>query len=286
MRVKCLLALAVLLSGVSEVRGQEISDTQAFPGVARLAGAPPSQWVSDVVVSNPNDHQIEIGLQFLPERTTHTLFDLTFDYRETLAPGETRLFEDVLGTVFGYTTDIKGVLIVTCSDEFLMSSSNGEDARIVATMRTYDVSSPVGTYGQTIPSNGEVTAFTGSPSYLTGARNDSRFRSNLGLINVSFTNEVTIHYRFRRADSQIIQEGSKTLGSLSMRQWSFNALGVGAVEGPIMVELWLDSDDVSPDPCVEFPFANAFVAYVSKVDSDTQDGEFIYAAPSEIPYCD
>jgi hypothetical protein len=90
MRVKCLLALAVLLSGVSEVRGQEISDTQAFPGVARLAGAPPSQWVSDVVVSNPNDYQIEIGLQFLPERTTHTLFDLTFDYRETLAPGCSR----------------------------------------------------------------------------------------------------------------------------------------------------------------------------------------------------
>lgn len=285
MRVRCLFAVVVLLAGASLVRAQEVSDTQAFPGVARLAGTPPSQWVSDVAVSNPNDTPIEIGLQLLPERTTHNLDDLTFDYRETLAPGETRLFEDVLETVFGYTTDIKGVLLVTCSDELLRTSANGEDAKIVATMRTYDVSSPVGTYGQTIPSNGEVTAFTGSPSYLTGARNDSRFRSNLGLINVSFTDEVTIHYRFRRSDGQVIGEGSKTLGSLSMRQWSFNALGVGAVQGPIMVELWLDPDDVSPDPCAEWPPANSFVAYVSKVDSDTQDGEFMYAAPSEIPYC-
>lgn len=286
MRIRRLLAVGVLLGGVSQVGGQEISDTQAFPGVARLTGAPPSRWVSDVVVSNPNASRTEIGLQFLPERTSHTIFDLRFDHRETLGPGETRLFEDVLGTVFGYTTDIKGVLVVTCSDELLTSSSNGEDARIVATMRTYDVSSPVGTYGQTIPSNGEVTAFTGSASFVTGARNDSQFRSNLGLVNVSFTDEVTIHYRFRKADGQIIQEGSKTLGSLSMRQWSFSALGVGSVEGPILVELWMDPDDVSPDPCVEWPPANSFVAYVSKVDSRTQDGEFMYAAPSEIPYCD
>lgn len=285
MRGRVAFVFGCVASIALSLHAQEISDTHGFPGAARLAGIPPSQWVSDVVVGNPSDSAVVIGFEFLPEKTAHTFSDLTFPQRVTLAPRETRLFEDVLGTLFEYTSDIKGVLLVTSSDELLQTTSNGEDVEIVATMRTYDVSSPVGTYGQTIPSNGEVANFTGSSSFVTGARNDSRFRSNLGLINLSFSDEVTVHYRIRRADGMVIAEDSKTLGSLYYRQWTFSSLGVGTVEGPLTVELWLDPSDLSPDPCAEFPPANSFIAYVSKVDADTQDGEYIYAAPSEIPDC-
>ncbi len=271
--VGCVLCVSI------SAGAQEISNTHFFPGVARLAGVPPSQWVSDVTVSNLNDSAVVVGFQFLPERTSHTFFDLTFPVRVSLEPLETRLFEDVLASLFGQSEDIKGGILITTEDELLMTTSNGGDAVVAATMRTYDVSSPLGgTAGQTVPSNGGMVNLSGNPSYVTGARNDSRFRSNLGLVSISLQ-EVTIHYRIRKSDGTVVAEGNKTLGSISMDQWSFDRLGVGSQEGPLLVELWLDPDDVSTDPELEPPEANSFFAYVSKIDSDSQDAEFMWAAP-------
>ena len=47
----------------------------------------------------------------------------------------------------------KGTLLVTCSREMLQPDPppSGDYLYILATMRTYDVSSPLGTDGQTIP---------------------------------------------------------------------------------------------------------------------------------------
>jgi len=279
-----ILSLVVLAAVAAVPAGaQEVSNTQAFPAAAHIAGVPPSQWVSDVVVNNVNDYEIVVGFQFFPENQAHTFFDLRFDHQITMAARETRLFEDVLATLLGYTEDIKGALFVTCEPEFLPSSGNPEDSKIIATMRTYDVSSPEGTYGQTIPSTEWVDNFTENPSYLTGARNDDRFRSNLGIVNLSLV-ETTIHYRIMRSDATVVVQGSKTMGSLSTGQWSFERLGVGTVEGPLTVDLWFDPSSVSTDPCDD-DFPNSFLAYVSKVDGESQDGEFIYAAPGEFPPC-
>jgi len=279
-----ILSLLVLAAVAAVPAGaQEVGNTQAFPAAAHIAGVPPSQWVSDVVVNNLNDYEIVVGFQFLPENQAHTILDLTFDDQITMAARETRLFEDVLATLLGHTEDIKGVLIVTCEPDFLPASGNPEDSIIIATMRTYDVSSPVGTYGQTIPATEEVDNSTGTPSYLTGARNDGQFRSNLGIVNLSLV-ETTIHYRIIRSDATVVVQGSKTMGSLSAGQWSFASLGVGTVEGPLTIDLWLDPSSVTPDPC-ESDWPNSFLAYVSKVDGDSQDGEFIYAAPGEFLPC-
>ena len=190
------------------------------------------------------------------------------------------MYEDVLAELFGYSQDAKGALLVTCAADFGLP--NPEDTDLVATTRTYDVSSPVGTYGQTVPANGELANLTGSPSFVTGARNNADFRSNLGIVNQAL-DEVTVHYRIIAADATVLAEGSEDLPSLSMRQWSFRSLGVGTAEGPLTVDLWLDPDDVSPDPCADF--VASFLAYVSKVDQRTQDAEFMYAAPFRIPDC-
>jgi hypothetical protein len=73
-----------------------------------------------------------------------------------------------------------------------------------------------------------------------------------------------------------------------MRQWSFASLGVGKNNGPMTVDLWLDSASATPNPC-DADMPNGFMAYVSKVDGNpdgTGDGEFIYAVPGEIEFCD
>jgi hypothetical protein len=271
--------VALLL--VSPVAAQEVGDTQAFAVVARLAGVPPSQWVTDLVVHNLMDYDVVVGFLFFPEGESHGLSDFLFDVQRTFGPRETQLFEDVLSSLFGYTEDIKGTLIVSCAGDLMLPNPDG--AEIISTTRTYDVSSPQGTYGQTVPSAGEMVNYTGLFSYVTGARNDADFRSNLGIVNISLV-EVTVHYRIRKAEGTVIAQGSKTMGSLSMGQWSFKKLGVaGTVEGALTVELWFDPSSVPLDPCADF--ANAFGAYVSKVDQRTQDGEFMFAVPEELPFC-
>ena len=108
----------------------------------------------------------------------------------------------------------------------------------MATTRTYNVGDPDGTCGQTVPSLPHTISIFPRPimSFVTGARNDSRFRSNLGIVNPSIVS-ITVHYRVLIGNAVILKEGSKTLKPFSMRQWSFGSLGVGEYEGPMTVDL-------------------------------------------------
>jgi hypothetical protein len=85
----------------------------------------------------------------------------------------------------------------------------------------------------------------------------------------------------------VIKSGSLDLPTLSMRQWSFSSLGIGNQTGPLTLELWLDPEDVWPDPCAEL-LTNGFIAYVSKADGNpdgTGDAECIFAIPTQVPGC-
>lgn len=279
MRARVFCALCCLLCVPFFAGAQQVDSTHLFLGAARLPGQPPSLWVSDIAVNNLQDEPIEIGLMFFPERTEHGIDDIVVPAgtRFTLGPRETRLFEDVLGTVFGVQDD-KGVVVVTSEAEILGYPASDDDVFTVATMRTYDVSSPQGTYGQTILANAITANSSDRPSFVTGALNDGDFRSNLGILNESLQ-EVRVYYRVLSA-SAVVAEGVKTLRSLEFRQWSFDSLGVGTVDGPLTVDLWLHPEDVRPWCLDMFDGGTSFIAYVSKVDSSTQDAEFIYAAPA------
>ena len=277
MRAKCLLVACCVLGVAVTAGSQQVDSTHIFPGAARLPGQPPSQWVSDVTVNNLQPEPIIVGMLFLPERTEHGLFDILIpqNQRFTLGPRETRRFEDVLQTVFGVDQG-KGLVLVTAEPELLQLPPAGEDVLIVASMRTYDVSSPLGTYGQSIPANNFILNTSELPSFITGAVNDGDYRSNLGIINISLET-VTVHYRIF-SSTAIVATGSRQLRSLENKQWSFNQLGVGAVDGPLTVDLWFDPEDVR-DWCLDMTEGGTgFAAYVSKVDSRTQDAEYLWAA--------
>ena len=287
MRTSLVLGWAVFTCLVQVVGAQEIDDFQFFPVVARTAGAgvPATHWVTDLTVHNRTDSALVVGAQFFPFGQPN-VFDPEFPARFTLAPRETRTFEDVLAGLFGYDTDVKGALLVQ-SDPSVFTE-NPEDARIVATTRTYNVGDPAGTYGQTVPWTWRIANVFGTPSYVTGARNDRRFRSNLGIVNMSLE-PVIVHYRILDPSGGVLVEDSRELPMGFGDQWSFRELGIGNVDGPLTVELWLDPADVPVDPCDEEPLPpNRFVAYVSKVDGNpagTGDAEFLYAAPSQVDPC-
>ncbi len=277
-RLTLFFLTALILSGA--VSAQEVEGVQFFPIVARTAGVGGSQWVTDLTIHNLQDESITVGLHFFPANQANT-FDTTFPDRVTIGPRETRLLEDVLSGVFAHSTDVKGALLVSADQD--MIPGNPEDTQIVATTRTYNKADPAGTYGQSVPSL-DTAARTEAPVVATGARNDAQFRSNVGVVNLSLFGSITFRYRVLGSDGTTIAEGSRSVPKLSVKQWSLAQFGVGSVEGSLTVELWLDPQDVSPDPCDE-PL-NSIIGYVSKVDNGTGDAEFLYAAPTEDIDCD
>jgi len=259
---------------------QEMLNTQVFSVVARGAGLAGTQWVTDLTVHNPNDVELIVGAQFFPGGQDN-LLDPTFPERLTLAPHETLMVEDVLLNTFGYDEDIKGALILICDP--VVITENPEGVVMLAVTRTYNTGGAEGTFGQTVPSlvAGGLNVFAHS-SFITGARNDDAFRSNLGIAGQSAFGTIRVYYRIMDQEGTVLVEDSKRIRIASMNQWSFDSLGVGSVDGPLTVELWLDPDDLDEDPC-EPIFPTGFLAYVSKVDNGTGDAEYLTAAPM-MPY--
>ena len=265
------LVLAAVLAAALPAAGQDAFTLQFFPVVARGPGLSGTQWVTDLTIHNPIDDEITIGRQFFPANQANAL-DMAFPDRFDLAARQTRLFEDVLAEIFGYDTDVKGVLLVTVDSSII--SGNSEEANIAGITRTYNISDPDGTYGQSVPGL-EVFSPTSAPVVATGARHDDSYRSNVGVVSLAMFQPITVHYRVLGADGTVQATGTRNVPQLSLRQWSFDQLGVDPSDGPMTVELWLDEDDVAADPC-DFG-SPTILGYVSKVDNGTDDAEFIYA---------
>jgi hypothetical protein len=284
-RIVTVFGLALLaLSAAAPSSAQEIAHTQFFPILARTAGAGGTQWVSDLTVHNMMDSEVVVGVQFL-EADKANLFNPAFPNRFTLAARQTLVVEDALNELFGFETDVKGAVVVTVSNQLLPGAGNPEGSEILATTRTYNTGDPAGTFGQTVPAISRVINAAPTKSIVTGAVNSTRFRSNLGAMNMTFIASLRIKYRVLNGAGGVVAEGTKTLEPASVSQWSFQSLGVPKQNGPLTVELWMHPDDVLADPCAA-NFPTMFIAYVSKVDGNpdgTGDAEFIYAAPND-PY--
>jgi len=298
MRLKVCLTTVLVLAVVAPGAAQMVSETQFFPVVAHTAGAgdPPTSWRSDLTVHNVMDGELTVGIMFF-ESGKVTEWDGIYTVTLTLQARETRTVEDIVATLFGITANSKGSLLLECSNGVF--PSNPPDSMMLATARTYNVGSEIGTFGTSVPTvqfSGTFLNLGQSVSVITGVRNDSDFRSNLGIVNFSLVSDVyqfaevpiTVHYRFLDEDGTEIASGSKDLGIMDMNQWPFKKLGVPTVtEGPLTVELWLDPDDIPGHPCeIDEDDLVIFVAYATKVDgnpSGSGDGEFIYATPLDSP---
>lgn len=264
-------------------RAQERNNSFVVPVVAHTTGAgdPPTRWVSDLVLHNLQDVPVTVGLAYFPFEHDND-WDGTFPVTIDLAARETRLVEDLLGTLFHRVSNTKGLLYVSCEEDAF--PANPEDAEILLTSRTYNTGSPAGTYGQTVPTNSMLWNGSETPSFITGVRNDQRFRSSLGIVNISFE-PITVHYKILDAQGSVLAASSVNIPAASGWQRLLSNLGIPKVEGPMTVELWLDPADVTPNPC-ESDDVTYFWAYVSKVDGNPQgtgDAEFLPAVPTQFP---
>ncbi|MEN8162793.1 MAG: hypothetical protein ABFS37_01580 [Acidobacteriota bacterium] len=169
-----------------------------IPGVAKLAGAAGTNWVTDTVFTNTtqSDSSIKISLWKRDQdnsNPTQRSFQLKAERMVTLP--------DVLFSLFGENAGA-AALDVTI------------EPGILADGRTYNQVKE-GTYGQYIPALSEGAAVTNHrKGFLVMPAQNSGFRANLGLVNPSTT---AVDVEVRLVDASGIQLGNTRTWTLTGR---------------------------------------------------------------------
>ena len=277
------LAIAVCCLLISAPLAAQIaSPFHIVPVVAKLGGAVGSDWLSDMSISNLSDRTVTVGIEFFREAQANS-FTGAFSVTITLAAGETRTIEDVLGTLFPEEGNTKGALLV------LVQEDGTEDpAAIAVTTRTYNAANPDATYGQTVPTSLIALIYGNGVATMPGARWDSRVRTNVGVVNLGpFAASVEI--AVFQSDGSERTRVTRTVEAFSLRQWGLTELGVSSLADG-RVEVRLDPDTTGFDPCADlagFGFSTSIlIPYFSKADNVTSDGEFGYGQVDWSEYSD
>ena len=231
-----------------------------LPGIAHLAGANSSLWRSDVALSNPSSSALSVTLEFIPE----TSIGFTPMLRVELSTGEAIRIGDIVGTLIGTETSVKG---------FLDVSTNGETSgRPLIAARTFNLSES-GTFGQAIPAfTGTSLIPAGSRGCMAGTRTsataDHGYRTNIGLVNTAPASAAVVNIRlFNTTGLEVASYLGYSLPANSSTQFNqLDALGIGGVDmvGSVIIEV------VSGGPVG---------AYLSVIDNRTQDPVLVPAVP-------
>ena len=142
----------IYIQAVAAPSGQELT----VPVIGRAPGANGTFWRSDVTFFNPTADRLVLTLRY--GSTTRTL---------ALGGRDTEILADIVSS-FNQSSG-SGALLVSWEGS----------AGPVVTSRTYTTSESGGTFGQSIDPMGELR----SAMYVPGLRNDSSFRSYLGVVN-------------------------------------------------------------------------------------------------------
>ena len=145
---------------------------RTIPAIGHIDGANGSQFRSDLYLYNPSGKTRTVTLQVKAWDKQEQPSNLNF----TLLPNEARIIRDVLYTAFGKTGMAK-----------LRYQSQGDDEGVRVTARTYTIDPATGgTFGFLMPPfNNFQEAGHEDTLEILGTVHDPRFRTNLGLVDLS-----------------------------------------------------------------------------------------------------
>lgn len=144
---------------------------RTIPAIGHLDGANGTRFRSDLYLYNPSTASRSVTLQAQSWNVTEPA--RTFSL--TLLPNEARLIPDALFTLFNKSGIAR-----------LRYTSFGDSNGVRVTSRTYTVDAEGATYGFLMPPLNEFQHASGGETLeILGTRHDPRFRTNLGLVELS-----------------------------------------------------------------------------------------------------
>lgn len=236
---------------VSPAIPSTVSGTRyVLPGVADLFTGT-ANWRSDVRIYNGGTATMPATLTFYKQSDPATTSSVDI----SLAPGEVKVLDSILARTFG-ATSTGGVLHVTTAAA----------SKLVVTGRTYDQQTK-GTYGQFIPAvtDTEAVALGGRPLQLLQIEESERFRTNVGLAEVT-GNAATVELTAVVPDSTVATKLQWTLRAFEFVQLNsvlkMMALGT-TYNARISIKVLSGTGKVT--------------AYASMIDNGTQDPTYVPA---------
>jgi hypothetical protein len=271
---RAIFIAAVMIGVTSPIAAQIALPVHIFPVTAKLAGAAGTDWMSSLSISNVGELPAEVSALFFRENQTNIPL-LGPSHELTVAPGGTVTVEDVLGSWFPSQGNTKGFLV-------LLDEAGVEDEdpfTLVATQRIFNNANPAATYGQTVPSSVLGLLVAPATSTLPGARSDDAVRCNVGVLNFSLFPLDVLITTFD-TDGAVVSSVGRRVAGFSLGQWSLTQLGVTTLTTPGRVEVVVDPDSITWDPCLGEDIGledlrGVLMTYLSRVDQATGDAEFI-----------
>lgn len=228
-----------------------------IPVVAHAAGAQGTAWKTDLQIHNGSAASASYTLKFIKSNMTN---DVPPSESFTISPGGNLIFRDVLNNAslpsfMGYT---RGSL--------LLEYTGGVPPAVAS--RVYNDQGADGTYGQFVPAiavDGRTRGTAGSiPSILFGLSRTDRYRSNLGLVNITaFWNTLQV--------SLCDGSGNPIGAALSTTLAPYNMVQLDDILAQAGIAPPVSAFSVK----VESGSVKDFVAYASIVDNLTGDASFI-----------
>jgi hypothetical protein len=171
-----IFGLILITAGQLTAATPEQSHRQIIPAAAHVEGLDGSAWQTDVVIHNPTDRPVHVGIWLYPR-------DWQGEYRGIewiIEPHETRVFSDAWNMVHWSSPARVGWMRFEASDDDV------NPAPIVVDSRTYSGDS-LGTFGQGIPAipwnhDGDLDE---PERRVVGLESTSDFRTNLGIVNLT-----------------------------------------------------------------------------------------------------
>jgi|GEM_PF-1110115 len=220
------------------------------PGVAHLPGAGGSVWRTDLAVVNPGATDAAITLTFVDHDT-----GAETTVGRTLPAGASEEWVDAVAGALGLQGSVKGLLQV------------GSTVPLAISCRTYNQETATRTFGQNLPAlTAEDALAGGAEGIVPHLKRSSRFRTNLGVVNLGSGSATVAVELFDAAGRQVGRADTLTVAAGAWRQQT-DVLG------------WLGAGDreiayarVTPSPAA----ARVWV-YASLVDNATGDPTTVVA---------
>ena len=210
------LTLVAVLAASPAIAG--FAGTDLFiPMAGRGAGAYPSNWFTTVYLYNPNVATVEVDLSFL-ERNKDNVATPPPTVTDTLAAGETKVYENIVETTFGRTA--YGAVRIRCSE------------KVVASARVFSKESAdtpmTQSFGQDFAATpasfaiglGESTEILGG--YSTLPYQDSAARFNVGCVETTGQGSATVRWVARDALGAEQKHYDRVVPRLSQTQGFFH----------------------------------------------------------------
>ncbi len=224
--------------------GPNLSNTYFVPSAAHTKGAEKSFWVTDFDVNNSGSGDAECKIVWLPQDTDNSSAKESDAF--TVKPGESKVFKDVLKSVFNLNQAVGAVAVISDSNDLMIQS--------VTYNRTED-----GNNGTGLPG---IADFDLNPAQtkmrILFMNENKNFRSNIAFQNGTDSKLVVKWKRFK-SDGTEIDSGETELEPLGNTQLNRVFKDQKPIEAAY-VDVWTETPN------------GKFVAYGMVIDNRTNDG--------------